>query len=114
MPAYYNAVSKGVSTIMASYSSWNGLRMHANRELITGFLKNKLKFRVMSPTFWVILCNIEGNASIIVVTNLCFCNVFQGFVISDWQGIDRITTPPHQNYTYSVEISINAGIDMVG
>ncbi|KAL1189058.1 putative beta-D-xylosidase 5 [Cardamine amara subsp. amara] len=81
MPAYYNAVNKGVATIMVSYSAWNGLRMHANKELVTGFLKNKLKFR--------------------------------GFVISDWQGIDRITTPPHLNYSYSVYAGISAGIDMI-
>lgn len=37
----------------------------------------------------------------------------QGFVISDWQGIDRITNPPHANYTYSVQASIEAGVDMV-
>ncbi|KAF5200216.1 Beta-glucosidase like [Thalictrum thalictroides] len=36
-----------------------------------------------------------------------------GFVISDYQGLDRITTPPHANYSYSVETGINAGIDMV-
>ncbi|KAK9139891.1 hypothetical protein Scep_009572 [Stephania cephalantha] len=81
MPAYYNAISKGVSTVMVSYSSWNGKKMHANRELVTGFLKNILKFR--------------------------------GFVISDWQGVDRITDPPHANYSHSLEVGINAGIDMV-
>lgn len=37
----------------------------------------------------------------------------QGFVISDWQGIDRITSPPHANYSYSVQASILAGLDMV-
>lgn len=46
MPAYYNSISKGVATVMVSYSSLNGLRMHANRDLVTGFLKGKLKFRV--------------------------------------------------------------------
>ncbi|EOA19371.1 hypothetical protein CARUB_v10000466mg [Capsella rubella] len=81
MPGYYNAVNKGVATIMVSYSAWNGLRMHANKELVTGFLKNKLKFR--------------------------------GFVISDWQGIDRITNPAHLNYSYSVYAGISAGIDMI-
>jgi hypothetical protein len=34
-------------------------------------------------------------------------------VISDWQGIDRITTPPGSNYSYSVEAGVGAGIDMV-
>lgn len=41
------------------------------------------------------------------------CIFFQGFVISDWQGIDRITSPPHENYTYSIQAGIGAGIDMV-
>ncbi|KAJ4762158.1 Glycosyl hydrolase family protein [Rhynchospora pubera] len=81
MPPYYDAIVKGVSTIMVSYSSWNGVKMHANRFLVTHFLKNKLRFR--------------------------------GFVISDWQGIDRITSPPGSNYTYSIQASINAGVDMI-
>ncbi|CAL5211143.1 unnamed protein product [Lathyrus oleraceus] len=81
MPAYYNSIIKGVSTIMVSYSSWNGQKMHANYELITRFLKNRLRFR--------------------------------GFVISDWEGVDRITSPPHANYTYSIEAGVIAGIDMV-
>ncbi|KAM0000824.1 putative glucan 1,3-beta-glucosidase [Helianthus debilis subsp. tardiflorus] len=81
MPAYNDSVIKGVSSIMASYSSWNGVKMHANRKLVTGYLKNKLKFK--------------------------------GFVISDWQGIDSITDPPHANYTYSILAGINAGIDLV-
>ncbi|KAE9619812.1 hypothetical protein Lal_00040429 [Lupinus albus] len=81
MPGYYNSIIKGVATVMVSYSSWNGVKMHANRDLITGFLKNTLRFR--------------------------------GFVISDWQGIDRITSPEHANYTYSIHTGITAGIDMI-
>ncbi|WJX25395.1 beta-glucosidase [Trifolium repens] len=81
MPAYYNLIIQGVSTIMVSYSSWNGEKMHANHELVTNFLKNTLRFR--------------------------------GFVISDWEGIDRITSPPHANYTYSIETAVNAGLDMI-
>lgn len=38
---------------------------------------------------------------------------FQGFVISDYMGIDKITPTMHGNYTYSILHSINAGIDMV-
>lgn len=47
MPAYNDAIIKGVSTVMVSYSSWNGLKMHANRDLVTNFLKGTLKFRVL-------------------------------------------------------------------
>jgi beta-glucosidase len=60
-PPYFDAIVKGVSTIMVSYSSWNGMKMHANRFLISHVLKKQLRFK--------------------------------GFVISDWQGIDRITSP---------------------
>ncbi|OVA00873.1 Glycoside hydrolase [Macleaya cordata] len=81
MPAYLNSIVKGVSTIMVSYSSWNGKKMHANQNLVTSFLKGALRFR--------------------------------GFVISDWQGIDRITSPPHANYSYSVQAGVSAGIDMI-
>ncbi|WOL03112.1 hypothetical protein Cni_G11832 [Canna indica] len=81
MSPYYHAIIKGVATVMVSYSSINGVKMHANRHLVTGFLKNTLRFR--------------------------------GFVISDYKGIDRITSPPHANYTYSIIAGINAGIDMV-
>jgi hypothetical protein len=49
MPPYYNSIIRGVSTVMVSYSSWNGVKMHANHYLVTDFLKNKLKFRVSYP-----------------------------------------------------------------
>jgi beta-glucosidase-like glycosyl hydrolase len=39
--------------------------------------------------------------------------LLQGFVISDWEGIDRITTPAGSDYSYSVKASILAGLDMV-
>jgi beta-glucosidase-like glycosyl hydrolase len=81
MTPYFDAIAKGVSTIMVSYSSWNGLKMHANRFLVSEVLKKQLGFK--------------------------------GFVISDWQGIDRITSPPGANYSLSVFDGVGAGIDMV-
>ncbi|KAL8126966.1 uncharacterized protein LOC141721119 [Apium graveolens] len=44
MPAFYDSISKGVATVMISFSSWNGVKMHANRFLINDFLKNTLNF----------------------------------------------------------------------
>ncbi|CAN1155935.1 Beta-glucosidase BoGH3B [Linum perenne] len=37
---------------------------------------------------------------------------FQGIVISDWLGIDRITTPEHANFSSSIKAAMLAGIDM--
>ncbi|KAG8371089.1 hypothetical protein BUALT_Bualt13G0050600 [Buddleja alternifolia] len=52
MPPYIDAIRKGVSTIMVGYSSLNGKKMHANRDLVTDFLKNKLKFRGFVVSAW--------------------------------------------------------------
>ncbi|KAI4968052.1 hypothetical protein ZWY2020_057804 [Hordeum vulgare] len=49
--------------------------MHANQDLVTGYLKDTLKFK--------------------------------GFVISDWEGIDRITTPAGSDYSYSIMVPNN-------
>jgi beta-glucosidase len=41
---YQAVVGAGVGSIMASYSSWQGTRMHANTAMITGALKGDLGF----------------------------------------------------------------------
>lgn len=58
MPAYQDSIIKGVSTVMVSYSSWNGKKVHANKDLITGLLKNKLRFRVMK---FIIVVLVSSN-----------------------------------------------------
>lgn len=49
MAPYLDCISKGVSTVMASYSSWNGSPLHSDRSLLTEILKNKLGFKVIIP-----------------------------------------------------------------
>lgn len=46
MSPYVDCISQGVSTVMASYSSWNGRKLHADRYLLTEILKDKLGFKV--------------------------------------------------------------------
>lgn len=41
---YIPALEAGALTVMASFSSWNGAKMHANRSLLTGVLKDRWKF----------------------------------------------------------------------
>lgn len=52
MAPYLDCISQGVSTIMASYSSWNGRQLHADRFLLTEILKDKLGFKVWIPVFF--------------------------------------------------------------
>jgi beta-glucosidase len=42
---YPNAVDAGTLTVMASYNSWNGQKMHGNKSLLTGVLKGRMGFQ---------------------------------------------------------------------
>ncbi len=76
LPPYPAAIDAGARSIMISFSSWGGMKMHAQKYLITDVLKGELGF--------------------------------DGFVVSDWAGIDQISP----DYTEAVVAAINAGIDM--
>ena len=41
---YGPAIGAGVMSVMASYNSWNGEKMHGNRGLLTGVLKDRMGF----------------------------------------------------------------------
>jgi beta-glucosidase len=77
LPPYQAAIEAGALNVMASYSSWQGLKLHAHHYLLTEVLKGELGF--------------------------------QGFVVSDWEGVDQVSA----DYDQSVAQAINAGIDMV-
>jgi beta-glucosidase len=77
LPGYAAAIRAGVGSIMVSYSSWNGKKMHANKHLLTDVLKGELGF--------------------------------QGFLVSDWAAIDQLSS----DYKSDIEMSINAGLDMI-
>ena len=77
LPPYAAAIDAGARSIMVSFSSWNGLKMHAHKYLLTDVLKGEMGF--------------------------------DGFLVSDWQGIDQIPG----DYDSDVVTAINAGIDMV-
>lgn len=73
---YRPGLEAGALTVMASYNSWNGLRCHGNRKLLTGVLKGELGF--------------------------------EGFVVSDWDGVDQLD----DDYGQAVALAVNAGVDM--
>ena len=77
---YEAAVDRGVGSVMVSFSSVDGVKMHGNKALLTGVLKEELGF--------------------------------EGFVVSDWSGIDQLDGQPGFTQT-EVAQAVNAGIDMV-
>ncbi|KAA8549367.1 hypothetical protein F0562_001051 [Nyssa sinensis] len=45
MAPYLDCISQGVCTVMASYSSWNGSKLHSDHFLLTEVLKENLGFK---------------------------------------------------------------------
>ena len=43
-PGYFGALGAGVQSVMASYNSWHGVKMHGFRALLTDVLKNRMGF----------------------------------------------------------------------
>ncbi|GAA3694313.1 glycoside hydrolase family 3 N-terminal domain-containing protein [Nonomuraea antimicrobica] len=80
LPPFQAAVQRGVGSVMVSFSSWNGAKLHGHRYLITTVLKGELRF--------------------------------DGFVVSDWNGIDQIDGVKGAS-ALDVRTAVNAGIDMV-
>ncbi len=61
LPGYIAAIKAGVQTIMVSYSSWNDVKMHENRYLITDVLKGELGFQGIVISDWAAIDQLGEN-----------------------------------------------------
>ncbi|XP_038722945.1 periplasmic beta-glucosidase-like [Tripterygium wilfordii] len=52
MTPYLDALARGVSTVMLSYTAWNGIRLHEQHFLITNILKEKHGFKGFVISDW--------------------------------------------------------------
>ncbi|XP_029130795.1 uncharacterized protein LOC109816285 isoform X2 [Cajanus cajan] len=52
MAPYVDCIAKGVSTVMVSYSSWNGNKLHGHHFLLNEILKEKLGFKGFVISDW--------------------------------------------------------------
>jgi beta-glucosidase len=68
LPPYKPAVDAGAQIIMLSFSSWNGLKMHAQKYLLTDVLKGELGFRGFLTSDWQAIDQIPGGYTHAVVT----------------------------------------------
>jgi beta-glucosidase len=49
---YLPAFKEGVGSVMASFSSWNGVKMHGHKKLLTDVLKDELGFKGFVVSDW--------------------------------------------------------------
>jgi beta-glucosidase len=59
-PGYTAAIKAGVQTVMASYNSWNGLKLHGHQHLLTGLLKQQMGFDGIVVSDWDGVDEVQG------------------------------------------------------
>jgi beta-glucosidase len=57
---YVAAISAGVQTIMASYNSWNGWKVHGQQHLLTEVLKHRMGFDGIVVSDWDGVDEVQG------------------------------------------------------
>ncbi|MFI4866821.1 MAG: glycoside hydrolase family 3 protein [Steroidobacterales bacterium] len=62
-PGYVSAIEAGVMSVMASYSSWQGVKLHGNASLLRGVLKGRLGFDGFVVGDWNGHAQISGCSS---------------------------------------------------
>ncbi|KAG6544037.1 hypothetical protein Mapa_014560 [Marchantia paleacea] len=98
---YVDAIAKGVSTIMVSYSSWNGVKMHMNHRLISDLLKRELGFKGF------VISDMEG---IDFITNIPDANYTYSVLESINAGLDMIMVPfDYEKFITTLSTLVNTG-----
>lgn len=57
---YVPALAQGAQTVMASFNSWNGVKMHGSREMLTDVLKTKMGFDGFIVSDWNGIAEVPG------------------------------------------------------
>lgn len=89
-PGYPAAIEAGVQSVMSSYSSWNGRKMHENRYLLTDVLKGRMGFDGLLVGDW------NGHGQVPGCTNAsCAAAINAGIdlvmVPNDWKAMIQNT-----------------------
>jgi beta-glucosidase len=70
LPPYRAAIKAGVGSIMVSYSSWNGRKMHGNKYLLTDVLKGELGFKGFLVSDWAAIDKLSPDYKADVETSI--------------------------------------------
>lgn len=68
LPPYKAAIEGGAQSVMISYSSWNGVKLHGHKYLITDVLKGELGFTGFVVSDWAGIDQVDGDYYTAVVT----------------------------------------------
>jgi len=97
MQGYVAAIGAGVGTVMVSYSSWNGEKMHGNKYLVTNVLKEELGFDGFIVTDWNAVQQLPGK-------------FYDQVVASVNAGLDMFMMPTsYREFINTLRNAVNAG-----
>jgi len=70
LPGYQAAIKAGALNIMASFSSWNGRKLHGHKYLITTVLKGELGFKGFVVSDWKAIEQLPGDYPAQIATSI--------------------------------------------
>jgi len=85
LPGFIEALDSGVATVMPSYSSWNGVKMHQNRYLLTDVLKTELGFDGFVISDWEAVYELSGPTYYDQVVQMVNAGVDMGMEPYNWR-----------------------------
>jgi beta-glucosidase len=61
LPGYVEAIKAGAKSIMVSFNSWNGQKLHGHKYLLTDILKRELGFKGFLVSDWAAIDQLAGS-----------------------------------------------------
>jgi beta-glucosidase len=83
---YYGALSADVQTVMVSFSSWQGRKLHASRYLITDVLKGRMGFDGFVVSDWNAISQVPG-CSNVSCPDAINAGIDMIMAPNDWKGL---------------------------
>lgn len=97
LPPYEATLPFKPGTVMASFSSINGVKMHANRELLTGWLKERKGFEGFIVSDWAAVKQLQGTSAQQIATAVN-------------AGIDMVMVPDNfKDFIRDLKAEVEAG-----
>ncbi|MBK8048918.1 MAG: glycoside hydrolase family 3 protein, partial [Anaerolineales bacterium] len=97
LPPYEAAIDAGANSVMVSFSSWNGEKLHGSRYLLTDVLKDELDFAGFIVSDWQAIDQLPGDYYSDVITAIN-------------AGIDMVMVPyDYKNFIATLTQAVEMG-----
>jgi beta-glucosidase len=94
---YRDAIAAGALSVMVSYSSWNGEKLHGHRYLITDVLKGELAFEGFVVSDWLAVSQLDPSFE-------------RAACLALNAGVDMVMVPfEYERFIRAVEAGVEAG-----